>query len=458
MEQYTKGLVSPVLLSAVFAVTSGGLQHPEILALGGPVVGARHMLLVRQACSPIWLSEAPAALSDLKAMFLLALFEFRSALSSRACVTIGHLVRLAYQYGIHQVDGAESCSFETSTTSSADQEGWRYLWWSIYMLDTFCNLAAGIPSNIDIDAVCTALPMSVAESGTLELTTSLSTRRKLFLRSEVDSQIEILTAAREGWMLGRLDEGGLDPHFGIRVVITAQVRAAWDLRRTSDLHTSTKFQKRQQLLSNGLAATRLSLPGRYFDPRRAVSLDELPNDHRIRLVNLLEMTLSRLPVMTIRNDRTSMGPDDEWLVQWDGMLDFVHQGRVEDDSGCVPQLMAGLAIVHATAWTIVGSASHTGRFVLSFTQVPSQPCPNKRPIAAAERFQRAASEPLSLHDASLILQKLQKPVTAQPRPENSSVTVDSSAPLDLGSLIDFPDFDNFCVWMENPESGSSSWL
>lgn len=131
--QYNAGQVPQAILASIFANTAALSTNAEIMIRGPNTIGEHYATLARQACSPLCMSDIPATISDLRALFLLALYESRTSPNRRAWATAGHLVRLAYHYGLHQVDNVANCTFyEEGVTTSDDLEGWRYLWWSIY--------------------------------------------------------------------------------------------------------------------------------------------------------------------------------------------------------------------------------------------------------------------------------------------------------------------------------------
>jgi hypothetical protein len=76
-----------------------------------------------------------------------------------------------------------------------------------------------------------------------------------------------------------------------------------------------QFNKRWRLLSDWIAAIRLSLPARYLDPKRNTSLGESKSFHTRRLVNLLEISLAAL----LMSMPKSLEPADHasWRMDWD---------------------------------------------------------------------------------------------------------------------------------------------
>lgn len=320
MQQYLMGYVPAALLSAIFAVSAALSSNEAITTLDASKIGEYYASLVRQSCSLFWMSDAPATISDLQAIFLLAVYEFRTSRPT-AWVTIGHLVRLAYHYGLHQIDNADNCSFyEEGVTSEVDLESWRYLWWSIYLLDTCCNSVAATPSNIDLDSLCTALPTGSVEGWISGRETASSTRQ--FLQPGIDELLQILNTACTKWPQLNDDEFGLDTSFSVRIVITSQIRNICNLHRAMNQNRAVHIERRWQLLSNHLTSTHMALPSRYHDPRRAISLGEQKQPHALRLINLLEISLCHL-LVTIPKSTSQHVSKEDWLSYWDTSMLFV---------------------------------------------------------------------------------------------------------------------------------------
>lgn len=318
MNQYNAGQIPQAVLAAIFAVTAALSTNAEIMMRGPTSVGEHYATLTRQACSHLCMSDVPVTINDLRALFLLALYEFRTSPNRRAWATAGHLVRLAYHYGLHQVDNIANCAFyEPDITSSDELESWRYLWWSIYVLDTYCNTTASTPSNIDLDSLCTALPSGSVENWTDGGATSATDR--MFLRGDIEDILSLLKTISSNWFQGNEGDCVVDANFVIRLIISWQIREVFQLRRAVNQNPAGKFQRKHQLILTQLAAIRLALPASYQDPQRKVSLGEQKHDHALRLVNLLEMQISQLPV-ALPGHPTQVNQGEAWRANWDFSL------------------------------------------------------------------------------------------------------------------------------------------
>lgn len=121
----------------MFAVSIATSTNIEIASLGFWNVSETFAFHAWQACSEIVVYGSPVTVDDLRTLFLLGLYEFRNSPNRKAWTVTGHLVRCAFHYGLHQIESADGCSFLDPERSTAEErEELRYLWWSIYTLDT----------------------------------------------------------------------------------------------------------------------------------------------------------------------------------------------------------------------------------------------------------------------------------------------------------------------------------
>ena len=289
---------------------------------GSGQLGEIYADFVKRACSPILLSDASATITDLRALFLLAIFEFRKNRNRRALTIMGHLVQLAYQYGIHQVDNPTNCSFyDPETTSAEDLEGWRYLWWSIFILDTCCITTVATPSNIDLDSLCTALP-----TGTIADWTNgqkvVSPSNRTFLHDDLEVHSSVLKSMFTKWLHGTQDSPNLDVNLVVRIINTSQLREIGNLCRAVDQNPTRNFNKRWQQLSVHTAALRLALPARYLNPQSIASSGETKRAHTLRLVNLFEINLCNL-LVTMPKNASEGEVDNVWSDDWDASIAYV---------------------------------------------------------------------------------------------------------------------------------------
>ncbi|CZR60145.1 uncharacterized protein PAC_10041 [Phialocephala subalpina] len=478
LNQYNTGQIPQALLAAIFAVTAVLSENEEIAMRGPSTLGEHYATLTRQACAPLCMSDIPATISDLRALFLLALYEFRTSPNRRAWATAGHLVRLAYHYGLHQVDNTANCSFyEPCITTSEDLESWRYLWWSIYILDTYCNSTASTPSNIDLDSLCTALPTCSVDDWTNGGTIPANDR--IYIRGDVEDLSNILKATAFAWQKNDENLPEIDANFVIRIVITSQMREVCHLRRAHNQNPAGNFQRKHQVISNQLAATRLALPARYQDPQRKLYLGEQKEDHALRLVNLLEMHISQLQVL-VPESVVKDNQNEILLANWDSCMGFVDEvmqiirywnpstQKLTDPSICYIIFIA-MVLIHmesklesrrnGTAREEAVTRSSWQLLHLFLQQLSNQWLLPKalirdaQPAAAAEKFRNAASGPITMSDAYHISKSLQRPLSFRPRFEGKAPDSNVDYSLNFQFPITPIDSNNLYDWLSTFNQG-----
>ena len=318
LNHLNSGQIPDRLLSAIFAVSIANSANIEVASLGSSNVSETYALHAWQHCSNIVLYGSSANLDDLNTLFLLGLYEFRNAPNRKAWNVAGHLVRQAYHYGLHQVDTPGGCSYiDAESVDPAEQERLRYLWWSIYTLDTCCNLTIATPSTIDLDMVNTSLPYSTVKQWT-DGQISVMARDPLTLHGDMQGISELVmrvfqSRRRTG------SEFGTDINFIIRSIDTAILRGVSNVRQMASHNDTSRVQQRWQTQSDLVAALRLALPVDYLDPRRDLPSGESGQSHTLRLVNLMEINLSTLWLNLPKpQDEVSSRP---WLMDWYAALD-----------------------------------------------------------------------------------------------------------------------------------------
>ena len=497
MNQYNAGQVPRAVLAAIFAVTAALSTNAEIMMRGPSAIGEHYATLTRQACSPLCMSDLSATISDLRALFLLALYEFRTSPNRRAWATAGHLVRLAYHYGLHQIDNVANCAFyEPGITSSDELESWRYLWWSIYVLDTYCNSTASTPSNIDLDSLCTALPAGSVENWTNG--GSITPNDRIFLGGDIEDIVCLLKTISSKWLQENENESGVDANFVVRLIVTWRVREVFQLRCAVNQNPAGKFQRKHQLISTQLAATRLALSARYQDPQRKISLGEQKNDHALRLVNLLEMQISQLPVAIPMNPPQD-NQDEAWRANWDFSMGLVEEivqivrhwspsmQNVTDPSVCYIIFIA-MVLIHMESkleslytrktTAVEGSRSSWQLLHLFLQQLGNQWLLPKALISkssfcflqnfdvemifanfmpsylvAAEKFRDAASGPITLSDAYHINKSLQRPLSFRPRLEGKAHDLNTDYSMNFPFPVTSFDSNDLHDWLNTFDQG-----
>lgn len=315
VQQYATGRVRPRLLSAIIAVSTSFSNHPEVLAFGARALSDHYAEFARREFLPILLSETAADLDDLRALFLLTLHDFRRSTSRKTCGNMSLLVRLSYQLGLHQIDNPANCSFYRAGVTTPDEiQSWRYLWWSIFLLDICCTMIAAIPSNIDMDSVCVALPFGTVEDWISGKEIPQSTNL-LFFQSDLATIRHILHSASDSWMKQLDDVPEIDGNFILRLLNAYQLREVGNLRRATIENPHGDFSPRLDSFLTRLTVLRAALPAAYRDPVFQPHLDKSRRDHALRLINLFGSSFLQLLLLMPKRDEQ----EDLSLTQWSGL-------------------------------------------------------------------------------------------------------------------------------------------
>ncbi|PVH70743.1 hypothetical protein DL98DRAFT_521447 [Cadophora sp. DSE1049] len=428
LHYYATGQLQESLLSAVFAISVAHSLNAEVAALGPRSVSDSYALSAWQSCSNIMISGAPAGVDDLKTLFLLALYEFRNSPNRKAWTVTGNLVRLAFHYGLHLID-ARDCTFvDPNGTDAAEVEELRYLWWSIYTLDTCCNLTVAAPSTIDLNMVFTSLPSGSIENWTKGELSSPNADR-IFLHNDLQLMSDTIKKIAKNW--AKTDQNfDVDVNFSIRIINTSRLREACNLQQIAKYTPATSIAQKWRAQSDLLAALRLALPAVYLDPKRSLASLESRSDHTLRLENLIEMThANRILSMPKLQEPID---SESWLRDWGTVMnisdDIVQIVKVWDtrtihlvDPAIGYIVFLSMVMIHTDS-----RLDHLGKrsvlseensknswqlLVLFLHQLSTYWLLPKALFEAAEIFRKAASSAMSIADANEILKLLQKPLS-----------------------------------------------
>ena len=321
MYQYYTDSIPQALLAAIFAVSLNLATTSQTMTESSNEAGEMYAAFVKRTLSPILLSDSAATITDLRTMFLLALFTFRNNRSRRAWALTAQLVQLAYQYGLHQVDNPTNCSFyNAETTTPEELEGWRYLWWNIFILDCCCHATVATPSTIDLDSLCTALPSGTIANWTMGKSVVVPEKRT-FLYDDLEVLSGLLQSVSREWANG-IRGSGVDVNFIVRVVNTAQIREICSLFRVIDQNPMRNVDRKWKQLSISTAALRLALPARYLNPQCLASSGESRRSHALRIVNLFEINLCNM-LMSMPKEISQMNTAAEFSHDLDVCITYV---------------------------------------------------------------------------------------------------------------------------------------
>ena len=314
---YEAGMLPRGLLLAIFSVSASFCVRAEIVVRGSLEVSAACASRVRQNFLENTISGSTATIDDIKTLFLLGLCDFRNSSSRKAWATVGHVTRLAYSVGLHQVDNPDNCALYSEFTTPEEMEEWRYLWWSIFVLDCCCNVTVATPSNIEMDSLRTALAQTRISAFSDNQIATLS--KPMFLEVDPESRLGLIKALLTKGARGS-NSYSFDVNFNIRILFTCGMRDACNLRRLIRENPGPRVQDRLRLLRTQHSITRLSLPLWYLEPRRSTTAGESRPQHAARLINLFELNLTSLmlalPALNVDDAYDTLA----WQRDWDATL------------------------------------------------------------------------------------------------------------------------------------------
>lgn len=257
--------------------------------------------------------DDPPSLNQLRKACLLAFYEFHQFPGRQAWMRIGKLVRLAYWIGLDRIDRSNTHhthEFELVFMNRDDVQDWRLIWWLIYRLDSYVNLATGTPYLIDERLVKTALiwdgQLDCQPLRQLDCHTT-----KLFLPSRPENLWELVPA-----IASRSSQTSLFNLHIVTTTVTRQVgRELQSLMMGPPFHLTESFAG----LERHLFALRLSPPNNYLNPLRNAFSNETRSEHHARLITILHLHIARLLASIINCACLQEGHD--WLLSWQQVLE-----------------------------------------------------------------------------------------------------------------------------------------
>lgn len=241
---------------------------------------------------------------------LLAFYEFHQFTGQQAWMRISKLIRMAYWIGLDRLENLPTLDPRWAVMTEDDLEDWRLVWWFIYRLDSYVNLAAGTPYLIDERLVDTAILRDRDLNYSPDIHEG-DLKQKLYLPSRPDDLSKLIPAITSDpyW------SSALNLHI-VTSTATRQVGRALQLQMLRRQENTTSCLTE---LERRLSALRLALPANYLNPIRNSFSHETSADHHARLVSILHMLVSRLLSSILGCACQADG--DEWLLSWQRVLE-----------------------------------------------------------------------------------------------------------------------------------------
>lgn len=268
------GKVPDRLLNAMFAVSSRFSPPSEISILLGSsstTLWDSFARLAEHQKSYHENQNEPISLNDVKTEALLTLYEYTNFPGRKAWMMVGNLVRAALAMGLHLIDSGRE---RDPSFSDLQLEECRFVWWTVWKLDSAINTLAGSPFGIDSHCIGTALVSTSIADFTAGIVIE-SSKQYLSMDSErpwKSAQQLVMSANDDG--------------LGMYLLAVSHLRDGSRLRQRLYINPTPQLVNQLTILRNALSCMRLSLPVWYFEPERQSSF-ETPYKHRTRLETLL---------------------------------------------------------------------------------------------------------------------------------------------------------------------------
>jgi hypothetical protein len=303
LQRHAHGLIAKDLLLTILAISSH-MEGFSALWIGPSLKSCLEQLLATRSFEMDSLDDM-IPLSIFQQACLLAFFEFHQYPGRKAWVRISELTRMAYQFGLHQIDNPKNCPLYINGSMTVEEtEEWRRLWWCIYCLDSYCNITAGTPFVIDLETVRTAL---IADTPSPQChSTPVSS---IFLPADTAQLWEIskVVSSRPG-----------NFHVNVHIMTTTILRKAGKLRNLWQQDPSPGVDAEFDLLDDHLSSVRLALPSRYLDVSRNVLNNEPSGEHHARLICILHLHAARALIVT---PRLFEDGEERWRRHWQDNLE-----------------------------------------------------------------------------------------------------------------------------------------
>lgn len=239
------------------------------------------------------------SLDQFRKAYILAFYEFHQYPGHHSWMRIGRLTRMAYRIGLDRLECIRVLYPDWSTVSEEDLQEWRALWWRIYRLDTYSNLASGTPYLIDDTAIHTSFILSQAKGALHGILLPLNSDGIAELLSAVTSDHETLVN-------------------NIHNITIATMRQAGIALRMHMLRWRDGIVAQAANVERQLTTLRLALPPGWLSPRRNAFLNEAPIDHHARLITVFHLRMAQLLLCLV--DCGQRGADD-WISSWQRILE-----------------------------------------------------------------------------------------------------------------------------------------
>uniref|UniRef100_A0A093V9W0 Regulatory protein CAT8 n=1 Tax=Talaromyces marneffei PM1 TaxID=1077442 RepID=A0A093V9W0_TALMA len=331
---YRKALCCQDLISTMTIITAKligfALEGPDLDARIDHLLSANHLELDIIGDSP--------TLDQMRKAYILAFYEFHQFPGDQSWMRMGRLTRIAYRVGIDKLERLPTFYSDWAAISKAEMQEWRLLWWCIYKVDSYTNLAAGTPYLINKDFINTALLTS--QSSTILSNGGSNDCKEVYLPTSSEDLWEVIPA-----LTSNPDTFLANIHI---VTVTAMrdvalVGRIYFLRAHADTVEAFSEAGRQ------LSALRLALPFGWLNTDRNALAGESQPNHHARLVTIFHLSFAQL-FMEVLNCRGEEG--EGWTRSWQRILENcqnVARAAARWDSSFCVRVDPAISLVFLTA-------------------------------------------------------------------------------------------------------------
>lgn len=252
------------------------------------------------------MGDSPS-LNQMRRTYILAFYEFHQFPGLQSWMRLGKLTRIAYRVGMDKLEQLPIIYADWASTSEADLQEWRTLWWCIYKMDSYSNLASGTPYLIDRNYLNTALILN--QKSPTPITNATQNSSKIYIPPSSENIWELISLLR------------VEPntfYFNIHLVTVTVLRDVILTGRIHALHMGENAWHRFNKIEKLLSALRLALPPGWLNPDRNTFAGESKSDHHARIVTLFHISLSQLLLSCLLcREQENL----EWVRSWQKALE-----------------------------------------------------------------------------------------------------------------------------------------
>ncbi|OAA52144.1 Transcription factor [Cordyceps fumosorosea ARSEF 2679] len=244
-------------------------------------------------------AEDNPSLDQFRKSYLLAFYEFHQFPGHRSWLRISRVTRMAYHVGLDRLDFIASQSTEWAAVSDDDMREWRRLWWCLYRLDTYSNLASGAPYLINDDLMNTSFNQDPTADNP----------QKILLPTTCEQLSNVLPAIIA------------DAHTStenIHNITVSVLRQAGAATRLHLVQLPDGIASRVASVERQLAILHLSLPTGWLNPRRRAFSNESPEEHHGRIITVFHIRMAHLLLAIVACGHRQAG---DWMTNWQRVLE-----------------------------------------------------------------------------------------------------------------------------------------